>query len=43
MTHTYRMVVEYDGAKWSGWQEQHNAKTIGGELRRAFESAGVVV
>ncbi|MEY2746592.1 MAG: hypothetical protein RL112_1634 [Planctomycetota bacterium] len=43
MSATYRMVVEYDGAKWSGWQEQHNAKTIGGELRRAFEAAGVEV
>ncbi len=43
MTSTYRLVVEYDGAKWSGWQEQHNAKTIGGELRRAFEAAGVAV
>lgn len=40
---TWKLVVEYDGTRWSGWQEQHNAKTIGGELRRAFEAAGVSV
>lgn len=40
---TWKMVVEYDGTRWSGWQEQHNAKTVGGELRRAFEAAGVAV
>ncbi|MEY4783139.1 MAG: tRNA pseudouridine(38-40) synthase TruA [Pseudomonadota bacterium] len=43
MTTTYRLVVEYDGTRWSGWQEQHNAKTIGGELRRAFEASGITV
>ncbi len=43
MTTTYRLVVEYDGTRWSGWQEQHNAKTIGGELRRAFEASGLAV
>ena len=40
---TWKLVVEYDGTRWSGWQEQHNAKTVGGELRRAFEAAGIVV
>jgi len=34
---TYRLVVEYEGTRYHGWQEQQNAKTVAGELRRAIE------
>jgi tRNA pseudouridine38-40 synthase len=37
---TYRLTVEYEGTKYRGWQEQKNARTVAGELRRAIE--GVV-
>jgi tRNA pseudouridine38-40 synthase len=33
---TYRLVVEYEGTRYRGWQEQENARTVGGELRRAL-------
>ena len=32
---TYKVVLEYDGSRYSGWQEQVNAKTVMGELRKA--------
>jgi tRNA pseudouridine38-40 synthase len=34
----YKLVLEYDGSRYSGWQEQKNAKTVMGELRKAAES-----
>jgi tRNA pseudouridine38-40 synthase len=34
---TWKLTLEYDGARYSGWQEQANAKTITGELRKAAE------
>jgi len=34
---TFRLTLEYDGTKYSGWQEQKNARTIMGQLRRAAE------
>lgn len=34
---TWKLTLEYDGTKYSGWQEQKNARTIQGELRRAAE------
>jgi len=34
---TWRLTVEYDGTRYSGWQEQKNARTISGELRQAAE------
>lgn len=37
---TYRLVVEYQGTKYSGWQEQRNARTVAGELRAALGRAG---
>lgn len=37
---TYRLDIEYDGGRYHGWQEQKNARTVAGELRRAIESAG---
>ena len=34
---TWRLTLEYDGTKYSGWQEQHNARTVQGQLRKAAE------
>jgi tRNA pseudouridine38-40 synthase len=32
---TFRLLLEYDGSKFSGWQEQINARTVQGELKLA--------
>ncbi|MGQ9897956.1 MAG: tRNA pseudouridine(38-40) synthase TruA [Acidobacteriota bacterium] len=32
----YRLTIEYDGSRYAGWQEQRNARTVAGELRRAL-------
>ena len=40
---TYRLALEYEGTRYSGWQEQKNARTVAGELRRAVEEAGAEV
>ncbi len=32
---TFRMTLEYDGSRFSGWQEQINARTVQGELKQA--------
>ncbi len=37
---TYRLTVEYEGTRYHGWQEQLNARSIAGELRRALSAAG---
>lgn len=34
---TWKLTLEYDGSRYSGWQEQANARTIAGELRKASE------
>ena len=34
---TWKLVLEYDGSKYSGWQEQRNARTVQGALRKAAE------
>lgn len=34
---TWKITLEYDGTQYSGWQEQINARTVQGELRRAAE------
>jgi tRNA pseudouridine38-40 synthase len=34
---TWKLTLEYDGGRYSGWQEQANARTVAGELRRAAE------
>jgi tRNA pseudouridine38-40 synthase len=31
------LTIEYDGTGYSGWQEQSNARTVAGEIRRAAE------
>jgi tRNA pseudouridine38-40 synthase len=35
---TWKLTLEYDGTRYSGWQEQSNARTIAGELRKAAEN-----
>jgi tRNA pseudouridine38-40 synthase len=40
---TYRLTVEYEGTRYRGWQEQQNARSVAGELKRAIaEVAGEV-
>jgi tRNA pseudouridine38-40 synthase len=34
---TWKLTLEYDGGRYSGWQEQANARTVVGELRKAAE------
>lgn len=34
---TWKLTIEYDGTRYSGWQEQSNARTVAGELRKAAE------
>jgi len=34
---TWKLTLEYDGTKYSGWQEQNNARTVAGSLRHAVE------
>jgi tRNA pseudouridine38-40 synthase len=34
---TWKLTLEYDGTRYSGWQEQANARTVAGELRKAAE------
>lgn len=37
---TYRLTLEYEGTRYRGWQEQANARSVAGELRRAVAAAG---
>jgi tRNA pseudouridine38-40 synthase len=37
---TYRLTLEYEGTRYHGWQEQKNARSVAGELRRAITKAG---
>ena len=32
---TWRLEIEYEGTRYRGWQIQHNAKTVQGELMTA--------
>lgn len=34
---TWKLTIEYDGTKYSGWQEQRNARTVQGQIRKAAE------
>jgi tRNA pseudouridine38-40 synthase len=40
---TYRLTIEYEGTRYHGWQEQKNARSVAGELRRAMEESGAAV
>jgi tRNA pseudouridine38-40 synthase len=33
----WKLVIEYEGTRYRGWQEQANARTVQGELRKAAE------
>jgi tRNA pseudouridine38-40 synthase len=33
----WKLLIEYQGTRYRGWQEQTNARTVQGELRRAVE------
>lgn len=37
-TATWKLTLEYDGGRYSGWQEQLNARTVQGDLRQAAEA-----
>jgi tRNA pseudouridine38-40 synthase len=37
---TYRLDLEYEGTRYRGWQEQQNARSVSGELKRAVADAG---
>ena len=37
MLRTWKVILEYDGTRYSGWQEQKNARTVAGEVRRSAE------
>lgn len=32
---TFKVLIEYDGTRYSGWQDQKNARTVMGELKKA--------
>jgi tRNA pseudouridine38-40 synthase len=34
---TWKLIIEYEGTRYSGWQEQKNSRTVAGELRQAAE------
>jgi tRNA pseudouridine38-40 synthase len=34
---TFKITLEYDGTRYSGWQEQKNARTVMGEFRKAAQ------
>ncbi|HYP27091.1 MAG TPA: tRNA pseudouridine(38-40) synthase TruA [Blastocatellia bacterium] len=34
---TWRLLLEYEGTRYHGWQEQRNFRTVAGELRAAAE------
>jgi tRNA pseudouridine38-40 synthase len=34
---TWKLTLEYDGSKYRGWQEQRNARSVQGDLRKALE------
>ena len=35
---TYKLTLEYEGTRYSGWQPQLNSRTVGGEVIRAAET-----
>ncbi|HXG92817.1 MAG TPA: tRNA pseudouridine(38-40) synthase TruA [Blastocatellia bacterium] len=36
---TWKLTIEYEGTRYSGWQEQKNARSVAGEIRVAAEAA----
>ncbi|HVR08186.1 MAG TPA: tRNA pseudouridine(38-40) synthase TruA [Thermoanaerobaculia bacterium] len=39
MATLYRLTLEYEGTRYHGWQEQQNARSVAGELRRAVQES----
>ena len=37
MQMNWKLMIEYDGTRYYGWQEQKSARTVAGEIRRAAE------
>jgi tRNA pseudouridine38-40 synthase len=37
---TYRLTIEFEGTRYRGWQVQKNARSVAGELQRAFDAVG---
>ena len=35
----FKLVIEYNGSRYSGWQTQKNARTVAGEIERAVRDA----
>jgi tRNA pseudouridine38-40 synthase len=35
--HKWKLTIEYEGTRYRGWQEQRNARTVQGEVRKAAE------
>jgi len=35
----WKLLIEYEGTRYHGWQEQRNSRTVAGELRAAAERA----
>ena len=35
----FKLLIEYNGGRYSGWQIQKNAKTVAGEIERAVREA----
>jgi tRNA pseudouridine38-40 synthase len=38
MAHRYKLIIEYDGSPFAGWQMQANGASVQGELRRAISN-----
>jgi tRNA pseudouridine38-40 synthase len=36
MTNNYRLVIEYDGSNFHGWQKQNDDRTVQGEIEKAL-------
>ncbi|HSE97528.1 MAG TPA: tRNA pseudouridine(38-40) synthase TruA, partial [Blastocatellia bacterium] len=34
---SWKLTIEYEGTRFSGWQEQKHARTVAGEIRAAGE------
>lgn len=38
MTHNFKLIIEYDGASYHGWQRQKDMRSIQGEIEKAIET-----
>ncbi len=35
--YNWKLVLEYDGSRYSGWQDQENSRTVAGEIRKTAQ------